>query len=164
MVRTKYILSLAILICAVRAYGDFYPMAVIGGSSEISPPTTRWREAAEEKNATRFHAINVDNVSVVSQDLKVVFRAPGKIEVSSDYVLNVHENNVSVDVQYIFWSCEYFAEGERSFISGSNDLEVKLGGRRINPDKISYFGTDPEPGIGGEYTAVFPFKFGRAGR
>lgn len=160
----NYIMLLVVLICAARAYGDFYPMACIAGSSGISPPIDSWRGAAEEKNATRFPAINVDNVSVVAQDLKIVFRAPDKIGVSSDYVLEVTEDNVTVDVQYIFGSMYYYVDGKPQFINGIGPLYVTLGRRRIYQDEISYFAADPEPGAGGEYTTVFPFKFGTAGR
>jgi hypothetical protein len=146
------------------AFADFYPISCIGFSGGISPPIISWRESVEVKYKARFQAVNVDNVTVVSQDLKIIFRGPDKIEVSSDYVLDVREDNVTVDVQYFFASTYYFVDGEPRFIDGIDCLEVVLNGRHINPDEISYFAIDPEPGIGGEYAAVFQFKFGRAGR
>jgi hypothetical protein len=164
MRRINYIMLWSVLICVVGAYGDFYPMACIAGSSGISPLIDSWRGAAEERKATRFPAINVDNVGVVSQNLKIEFRAPDKIEVSSDYFLEVTEDNVIVDVRYIFHTCEYYVEGERLFIKAIDRFDIEINGRRIKPDKIWYFGIDPEPGKGGEYAAVFPFEFGRAGR
>jgi hypothetical protein len=164
MRRINYRMLLVVLVYVARAYGDFYPIACIGGCGDLSPALIRGREAAEGKYATGYHAINVENVKVVSQDLKMVFRAPGKIEVTSEYVMDVSEDNVAFDVRYIFHTCEYFVEGSRLFIKAIDEFEVELDGRRIKPEKISYFGIDPEPGKGGEYTAVFPLKFGRADR
>jgi hypothetical protein len=150
-------------IYAARAYADFYPVHPITYSGVIVAPRMGWQETIGQRDKPQFAPMHVENVGVASQYLRITFRDSDTVEVESDYILNVYENNVSVEVQYIFSSYDYFLEGETYYVRGIEGFAVELRGRAVDPDEISYYVIDPEPGYPGYYTAVFPFNFSRAG-
>lgn len=98
-----------------------------------------------------------------SQKLRITFQDNDTVNVESDYVFTVYDNDVIVEVQYIFGSSYYFLEGGPHYVNGIEDFAVALDGRAVGPDNISYYVIEPEAGYPGDYTAVFPFDFGRAG-
>lgn len=163
MGRIKLILLLAVLGCAATAHGDFYPIQSIAQSSGISVARPGWEEHLGERGETRFEPLAIENVAVKSQDLRITFRSPDTIEVESDYVLTTYEKNVSVEVQYFYWTCDYHFDKGMHHLPRFEDFEVRLNGKIIDPDKLTYFLIDAEPGYPSDYSVVFPLEFRNTG-
>lgn len=161
----KYAVIGTLLMCAVGAYGDFHVIREITYTGEMVRPIPWWRESLEKEYKAKFPAVDAYNVRVASQDLKINFLRNDTVEVCSEYVLEVFEDEVAVDVQYFFSSVYFVTEGEKRFVQGVDDFEVELGGRSINQEDILFLAVDPEEGReAGEYTAIFPLIFNKAGK
>jgi hypothetical protein len=161
----KYAAIGTLFVCGFSAYGDFHVIREITYTGEMVRPIPWWRESLEKEYKAEFPAVDAYNVRVASQDLKINFLRNDTVEVYSEYVLEVFDDEVAVDVQYFFSSVYYVTEGEKRLVQGIDDFDVELGGTPISREDILFLAVDPEEGgEAGKYTAIFSLVFDKAGK